>query len=50
MSTIKTGDSVECETTHLSSFAVLVDVHGSAPASHGSVIMIVCVINYYIYL
>ena len=31
------ADSVECTATHLSSFAVLVDVHGSTTASHGSV-------------
>ena len=39
MSTIRAGDSVECITTHLTSFAVLVDVHGSTTESHGSVII-----------
>lgn len=41
MSTTKTDNSVECKATHLSSFAVLVDVQGSSTASHGSVIIIV---------
>ena len=38
VSTSKVGDSVECITTHLTSFSVLVDVHGTAPP-HGSVII-----------
>ena len=33
MSTIRNGNDVECETTHLTSFAVLVDVQGTTTNS-----------------
>ena len=39
VSTIMTAGGVECIATHLTSFAVLVDVQGSTTTSHGSVIV-----------
>ena len=38
VSTIRAGNAVNCSTTHLTSFAVLVDTQGSTTASSGSVI------------
>ena len=39
VSTKRVGDRVKCITTHLTSFSVLVDVHGITPP-HGSVIIL----------